>query len=66
MWMDFGCETSLVPEMPETSQHFFYDVIRPGLADKRKRGKSFSIFLRITRLRSPPRPTEWQAQTAVF
>jgi hypothetical protein len=41
MWMDFGCETSFVPEMPETSQHFFYGVIRPGLADKRKRGKLF-------------------------
>jgi hypothetical protein len=27
--------------MPETSQHFFYGVIRPGLADKRKRGKLF-------------------------
>ena len=44
MWMDFGCETSFVPEMPETSQHFFYEVIRPGLADKRKRGK---LFLKI-------------------
>jgi hypothetical protein len=44
MWMDFGCETSFVPEMPETSQHFFYEVIRPGLADKRKRGKSYFIF----------------------
>ena len=53
MWMDFGCETSFVPEMPETSQHFFYGVIRPGLADKRKRGKLFLFFLRIT-------------QTAVF
>jgi hypothetical protein len=44
MWMDFGCEMSLVPELPETSQHFFYEVIRPGLADKRKRGK---LFLKI-------------------
>lgn len=41
MWMEFGCETSLVPETPETRQHFFYGIIRPGLADKRKRGKSF-------------------------
>jgi hypothetical protein len=41
MWMDFGCEPSFVPEMPETSQHFFYEVIRPGLADKRKLGKLF-------------------------
>lgn len=41
MWMDFGCEPSLVPEMPGTSQHFFYEVIRPGLANKRKRGKLF-------------------------
>ena len=41
MWMDFGCETSFLPETAETRQHFFYEVIRPGLADKRKRGKLF-------------------------
>ena len=41
MWMNFGCETSLVPEMPETSQHFFYEVIRPRLADKSKHDKLF-------------------------
>ena len=23
MWMEFGCEASLVAEMPETRQHFF-------------------------------------------
>jgi hypothetical protein len=55
MWMDFGCETSFVPEMPETSQHFFYEVIRPGLADKRKRRKSFFEKVcwkpRITRIK---------------
>jgi hypothetical protein len=22
-WMEFGCETSLLAEMPETRQHFF-------------------------------------------
>jgi len=30
MWMDFRCETSFVPEIPETSQHFFYGFVAPG------------------------------------
>jgi hypothetical protein len=42
----FECETSFLPETAETCQHFFYEVIRPGLADKRERGKLFLKFLR--------------------
>ena len=41
MWMDFGCETSFVPEIPETSQHFFTVLWPPGLFDTRMNGKLF-------------------------
>jgi hypothetical protein len=51
-WMEFGCETSLLAEMPETRQHFFLFfpdflflpvVVRPSSQPaKASEGASFS------------------------
>jgi hypothetical protein len=49
MWMELECGTSFLAKTPQTRQHFFGGVIRPGVYPTDACVASlFFVFLRIT------------------